>query len=181
MLLFYMSLIDENKDKDKFEKIYYKYNRLMKYIAFNILNDEYLAEDATHEAFIKLTRYLKKIEEIDCPKTKSFIVIIIRSVSLDILKKEKCVKVLNIDEIKNIPTVEKDFLDAVNTEELVLAIKSLPDTYRDVIELKAYYELKDKEIADILRISLSAVKKRLQRARNALKENLKGGRENAVF
>ena len=42
-----------------------------------------------HNAFIKLTRHLKGIEEIRCHKTKSFMVIIIRNVSLNMLEKEK--------------------------------------------------------------------------------------------
>lgn len=181
MLMFYISLIDFSEDKEKFEKLYDEYGRLMKYIACDILEDEYLAEDAVHEAFIKLIRYLKKIDDVKCPKTKTFIAILIRSISLDMLKKEKRVKFSNIDDALDSPTENKDFLDNINTTELVLAISSLPNTYRDIIELKAYYELSDREIADILKISSSAARKRLERARKALKECLKGGGENVVF
>jgi len=181
MLNLYLTLINTTDDKKKFENLYYEYRTLMKYIANGILKDEYLAEDAVHEAFLKLTRYLNKIDDIKCPRTKTFIVIIIRSVSLDILKKEKRIKTTDIEEISNIPAVTNDFLENIEVEELVSKIKSLPDTYRDILELKAYYNLSDKEIADILKISLSAARKRLQRARAALKEILKGGEENAVF
>lgn len=89
MLSLYLSLLDTEEEKSKLEKLYYEYRELMKYIALGILNDEYTAEDAVHNAFIKLTRHLKGIEEIKNHKTKSFIVIIIKSVSLDMLKKEK--------------------------------------------------------------------------------------------
>ena len=55
MLLYYLSLVDTEEEKSKLENLYYEYKALMKYIAFNILGDNGLAEDAVHEAFIKLT------------------------------------------------------------------------------------------------------------------------------
>ncbi|MBO5020416.1 MAG: hypothetical protein J6D52_07110 [Clostridia bacterium] len=50
---------------------------------------------------------------------------------------------------------------------------SLPDIHRDILQLKVYYEDSDKKIADLLGISHQAVRKRLQRARNALGKLLK--------
>lgn len=76
MLLYYLSLVDTEEEKSKLENLYYEYKALMKYIAFNILGDNGLAEDAVHEAFIKLTRHLDGIGEIKSLKTKAFIVII---------------------------------------------------------------------------------------------------------
>lgn len=57
MLLFYLSLLDTEEEKTKFERLYYEYRAVMKYKALEILKDEYLAEDAVHEAFIKLSLY----------------------------------------------------------------------------------------------------------------------------
>ena len=83
MLLYYLSLVDTEEERSKLENLYYEYKALMKYVAFNILEDNGLAEDAVHEAFIKLTRHLDGIDEIKSHKTKAFIVIIIRCVALD--------------------------------------------------------------------------------------------------
>lgn len=41
----------------------------MFYVAHSILKDEHLAEDAVHQAFIKIIDNLDKINEITCPKT----------------------------------------------------------------------------------------------------------------
>lgn len=172
MLLFYLSLIENEEEKSKLEKLYYEYKKLMKYIAFEILDNNELAEDAVHEAFIKLTRHLKGIEEIKCHKTKAFIVIVIRSVCFDMLEKEKNYKHSSLTDITNTISVPDGVLENLELEEICLIIKSLPDIHRDIIELKVYYEKSDKEIADISGISHTAVRKRLQRARNALKERL---------
>lgn len=70
MLSFYLSIIDTDQDKEKFEKLYTQYRRLMQYVAHDILKDDYLAEDAVHTAFIKIIANLNKIGDISCHKTK---------------------------------------------------------------------------------------------------------------
>ena len=83
MLIFYMSLIDSDESKDKFESLYLKYRKHMKHIAMKILGDEHLAEDAVHNAFVKIISNLEKFNKIDCQETRNLIVIIIRSASID--------------------------------------------------------------------------------------------------
>ena len=61
--------------KSKFEELYYQYRKLMHWRAKQILNDDMLAEDAVHEAFIKIIRHMNKISEVKCNKTKCFVVI----------------------------------------------------------------------------------------------------------
>lgn len=59
-------------------------------------------------------------------------------------------------------------------DTLPRAIMALPRPYREVIILHYYQELKAREIADILHINVSTVTARLSRARNMLRESLKG-------
>ena len=86
MLIFYMSLIDSDESKDKFESLYLKYRKHMKHIAMKILDDEHLAEDAVHNAFVKIISNLEKFNKINCQETRNLIVIIIRSVSIDMYR-----------------------------------------------------------------------------------------------
>ncbi len=88
MLVLYLSLLD-GEDEGKFERLYYKYRRLMFTCAKEILKDDMLAEDAVHEAFLRLTKYMKKIDEIECNKTFRFVVIVVESAAKDIYRKEK--------------------------------------------------------------------------------------------
>ncbi len=88
MLVLYLSLLD-GEDEGKFERLYYKYRRLMFTCAKEILKDDVLAEDAVHEAFLRLTKYMKKIDEIECNKTFRFVVIVVESAAKDIYRKEK--------------------------------------------------------------------------------------------
>lgn len=110
-MLIYLSLIDTEEEKNKFEQIYYKYKQLLFYVANKILNDEYLSEDAVHETFIKIAENISNISEAICPQTKSYIVIIVRNISLNILKKQK--SYLDIDEYDEIISEDYSLEDEV--------------------------------------------------------------------
>ena len=60
MLMLYMSMLDTQEEKSKFEEIYIQYRKLMFVCAKSILKDDALAEDAVHNAFIKIIRHLQK-------------------------------------------------------------------------------------------------------------------------
>ena len=49
--------------------------------AFRILNDSYLAEDAVHNAFLKLLKNLDKIKELKSKETRTYLLIIVRNTS----------------------------------------------------------------------------------------------------
>lgn len=180
MLLFYLSLIESEEDKSKFERLYNNYRNLMKYVAVEKLKDEYLAEDAVHEAFIKLTRYIKGVDENDRHKTKAFVVIIVKSVCVDMLRKQKQDKSFSLEEIDNMGYVNNDSFKNIELQDVYSVIESLSDTYREIIELKVFYNLSDKEIADIVGIDNAAVRKRLQRGREILRKKLVGRGEDYV-
>ena len=59
-MLIYMTLIDSEEEQSKFEQIYQKYKGLMFYVANKILHNEHDAEDAIHQAFIKIAENMKK-------------------------------------------------------------------------------------------------------------------------
>lgn len=173
MLLFYLSLIETEEDKSKFERLYNQYRRLLKHIAVEMLSDEYSAEDAVHEAFIKLTRHLKGVNENDRHKTTSFVVIIIKSVCNDMLDKASNKNIpLSLEEMDDIGYDSEDLFKSAELEYILSAIESLPDTYREITELKLYHDLADKDIADIVGISNAAVRKRIQRAKEILRKKL---------
>lgn len=67
------------------------------------------------------------------------------------------------------------FYEELDTEEgeLLTAISTLPDQYRQIIYLYYYEEYNSNEIAEILKLSSDNVRQILSRARKQLKEILK--------
>lgn len=173
MLLLYLSTIDSDESKDKFESLYLKYRKHMKHIALKILGDEHLADDAVHNAFIKIISNLHKFNEIDCQETRNLIVIIIRSVSIDMYRKRNR-EFENTDILDKEISIETDF-SIIEVDNILNAIDILPDIYKDILLLKAEYGYKDREIAKLLGIKVDTVSKRLERARKQLKKQLNEG------
>ena len=72
MIILYQALIKEEKDKTKFELLYLKYRNQMLNVAFNVLNDQYEAEDAVHTAFIGIAKNMDKIEDVDSNDSRNY-------------------------------------------------------------------------------------------------------------
>lgn len=70
-MLVYLSMIEGPEDRNKFEIVYEQYKNLMYYVAYRILREERDAEDAVHNAFVRIAEHIEKISEPVCPKTRA--------------------------------------------------------------------------------------------------------------
>ncbi len=163
--MIYLQIIESEYDKLKFEEIYLKYKALMFYTANKVLNNEQDSEDAVHMAFMKIAENIGKIEDLDCPKTRSYIVTIVENKAIDIYRKKSSHKEAEyIDETRGLEAAyEGDNL-------LAKCILSLPARYREVILLRYYHGYSIREIAALFDISLAAASKLDYRAKKKLKK-----------
>lgn len=174
MIGMYLSTLDTAEKKDKFEALYYEYRDIMYNFAFRILNDSYLAEDAVHNAFLKLLKNLDKIKELKSKETKTYLLIIVRNTSYNIWKKN-CKETFTeyIDDISDendLPAYVEAKADRKHVYDLIVSMDS---AYSDVLMLKMYYECSNEEIARIMDISANNVGVRLYRAKKILSKMLK--------
>ena len=174
MFAILLQLIDEPEDKRKFEDIYSRYERLMFVVARDILKDPYKAEDAVNDAFINIIKNFEKIGAVDSPRTKRFVVIIVRNICFNVLKKDKRHPEVLSDDVSEIDQhatpAEDAFFDSYSLEKLKEKIITLPAKQRDALYLHVAENMSVKEIATLLGLSSETVKKRLQRARKKLRE-----------
>lgn len=181
MLGIYLRLLDTEEEQTRFRQLYEKYRNLMFYVAKGILKDDYLTEDAVHEAFIRIAKNFSKIGEISCPQTKNFAVIIVRNVALTMLEKERQNTHEEYDDglhsVSIDPASDSDpdtsVLKASEYEALLNAVTELPDMYRDTLYLRYFNDFNMSEIASALGISKEAAKKRSQRAVKMLADIMK--------
>lgn len=173
-----MSLKRNSKeDRSKFESIYKEHRDLMYGVAHKILKDREMAEDAVHNAFIKIYNHLDKIGDISSHKTKSFLIVVARTCALDIYNQQKSA-VMHEDALVEDDTevdkedvgidIEKMLIDADTLHELLDMIKRIKTIYADTFMLKYYNDFTDNEIAEILNIAHDTVRKRISRARKLL-------------
>ena len=174
MLAIFLQLIDDPEDKRKFEDIYSRYERLMFVVARDILKDPYKAEDAVNDAFINIIKNFEKIGAADSPRTKRFVVIIVRNICFNVLKKDKRHPEVLSDDVsekdQHAAPAEDSFFDSYSIEKLKETIRMLPAKQRDALYLHVTENMSVKEIASLLGLSSETVKKRIQRARKKLRE-----------
>ncbi|WP_041314013.1 RNA polymerase sigma factor [Heliomicrobium modesticaldum] len=171
MLPIYLAMLDGDDEKSKFESLYLTYRKLMFHVANGILNDEGLAEDAVHQAFLKILENFDKVGEISCHKTRNYVVIIVRNVAINMYNSRKRYSAVPIEEA--VFCAAGDLPEQTeNLDSLTKAVLKLPVIYKDALKLKYVQEFSNAEIAEMLGISEAAVRKRLERARRMLEEIL---------
>ena len=174
-MLLYLSMLDTQEEKDKFTEIYQQYQHFCWYVANQLLGDAHLAEDAVQDAFLALTRHLDKIEDVESPRTRKFLLTIVKSKAVDILRRQH--GEISVDELDRDPAdPEADVLGAYITKEnyhhLISCILELEEAYRVIFEYKYVHQLSDKEIAQLLDITPKLVNVRYFRARKKLQQML---------
>lgn len=173
-MLIYLQMLDTPEEKSKFETLYYTHRRTMLHVAMQILKDHQLAEDAVQEAFIRLAKNFSKIGQVDCPRTRLFVVIIVRNISFTMRTEQQKQIVVEVPET-TVPMeydLEEEVLGRIAYEEVLTAIQELPLIYRDILYLQCVEENKLTEISKLIGIGIEAVKKRAQRGRKILLEQL---------
>lgn len=165
------------------ELLYMKYNKLMYYVAYDILDDHHLTEDAVQTAFYKLSKTNYKIDSISCNKTKAFMVIIVRNVALSIYNKNKQdSNAFEENEIEKIPDDTQTPLDLIiskeNVERVQFLLSTLNPIYSDITMLRYFCDYSISEIGALIDQSEQLIRVRLFRGRKLLSQKLKEDIEN---
>lgn len=175
MLIYYLALIDDEPSRSLFEEFYLSHRQTMVYVANQILHDQALAEDVTHDAFLRIINHLEKISDAKCNKTRNFIVLIVRNIALDYYRKSKRLAETSYDDIEFIfndedHNPEELFLEKEAEEAFGLDITKLHPNYALILAMKYSYEYTNQEIALMLNTSEAKVRMQLHRARKRFKE-----------
>jgi RNA polymerase sigma-70 factor (ECF subfamily) len=158
--------------QESFQDIYCMFYKKVYRIAFSITKDVHLAEDVLQETFLKFYQKAEQIEDME--KISGWLSTVAARTAIDFLRKEQktpCpLDELLISQGGNVEqTAEYEWLKETISQE----IRKLKPKYRDILELKLYYDLKEQELAQQLKLSKGTVKTRLHRARRTLKVSLK--------
>lgn len=168
-MIMYMSLIDNEDDKIKFEDIYNRYKKMMFWIANQILRDERDIDEVVQDSFMKIIRNLDKIKKINSKKTKSFISIIVKNTAIDAYRKSLSNRVeVELEDNLIFPSDELEEVEKEGLNDIEIAIMKLPEIYKEVFLLKYSHELENYEIAKLLDIKESTVRVRLARGKEKL-------------
>jgi len=153
------------------EQCYRLYEQKMYYVAYRIIGDSGLAEDAVHEAFIKLMNSDVCFDDVCSEDCKRYIITVIRNSAINIYNRNKrdCEIIYLTDRNPDLHETS-----AYDNEDIHILefINQLPAKYYEVVYCIAVREMSVKETALSLGISEVNVRKRYQRAKHKLKDML---------
>ncbi len=153
----------QNKTEEEIRELVSKYSSLIFRISYCILCNSADAEDAVQETFL---RYLTKAPEFTSEEhRKAWLIKVSANVSKNMLMFRLRRETVNLEDIEDIGIDERDY----ETFELIM---SLPAKHKIVMTLYYVEGYKSKEIAEIIGISEEAVRKRLQKGRELLKNEI---------
>lgn len=172
--MIYLMMIDVEDDRRKFVVLYEKYRCLMMTVAISILKDNYLAEDAVHEAFIKVAKNIDKFGDVDRIETKRYLISIVKSTAIDIYRKRNRQQENEIIyEPEKFENKKIAYLETEEENSILQVIYDLPEKYREIIILRYSTGLEYAEIANILGITEETVRQRISRGKKKMERALK--------
>lgn len=173
---------DSHKSPRFIERCYKLYEQKMYQVAYSILRDEGMAEDAVQEAFVKLMKSDTSFTDVKSDDCKRYLITVIKHASITIYNKRKREQEMFYfsDRDEEFEQEEIEQLDA-EREQVRLAINQLPEKYYEVLDCMIVREMTVKETAQALSISEANVRKRFERAKVLLKTIVKGSDEYGKF
>jgi len=161
-------------DDERIEGAVREHARLVYRVAYAVLRNVHDAEDATQETFIRVLRQGQALAEVR--DLKNWLARVAFRAALDRRRKRREVPLEEADTAEQLPAggpnAEQALLSAETSALLGTLIRALPETLRDAVTLSTVQEMAHADIALVLGIPEAAVRSRLFRARQILKEKL---------
>lgn len=139
-------------------------------LAYSVLKNDSDSGEVISESIYRAYKNLGKLKNKRL--FKPWILRIVHNTAVEMIRKNS--GVIHMEEIEQ---TSEENSDGDIEERLILreAVENLRQPYRTVVLLFYYENLSVSKIADITDSNVSAVKKQLSRARQMLRESLKGG------
>jgi RNA polymerase sigma-70 factor (ECF subfamily) len=139
--------------------------------AWSLCRDAALAQDAVQDAWLKIARGIRRIDD---PRAfRGWIYHAVRWRVLDLLKRAER-RGLDLDQAKGLVDLQAEVEQRDRGLDLGAAIEALPEAERESLRLFYLHGLSIDEIAVVQEIAPGTVKSRLHRARNQLRRHFEG-------
>lgn len=174
------SAIISGVEKERFEKIFKEYYQSLFHLSSYYLDNVLEAEEVVHDSFLKLWEIRDQVDFSS--EVKNYLFTLVKNNCLNILNRRKIllrhhqrIKFLEMHfQYESLSKIDSNYLEFKEMEnEINLAIQKLPFHCRQVFEMSRFEDLKNREIADKLGVSVKTVEAHLTKALKILRTELK--------
>ncbi len=153
-------------DIESFGELCRRYYAAMAAIAYTVVGDHQLAEDAAQESFARALVRIKSLG--DRAKFAPWLTAICRNVAKDMIAtKAKHIIMKDISKINKVENSDE------NDRAIRRAIEQLPESTKDLVVLRYYDGLSYEQISSVLGISKASINGRLTRAKRTMADYLR--------
>ena len=170
-----ITISTENNQNIQIERLYTKYERLLKSVISKHLTHQEDIEDCLQDTFVYFLQNKRKVKYSTPKETKNYLATIANGLAINKYKKN-CKEVL-VDEYEMYE--ENEFamcndavFNKVSVSELFMLIEKLDERDKNYIYLTYIYGYTSSEIAELYEVKSSFVRKRLERAKTYLRGEL---------
>jgi RNA polymerase sigma-70 factor, ECF subfamily len=168
----------DRSDAGALEDLVRQHSRLVYRIAYAALGSHHDAEDATQETFLRVLRYRSKLATVENYKT--WLARIAWRVAVDRSRQRGRKREIPLEDpekpVEKMASLDPDAVNALHGSQvgalLEPLIAALPEKLREPLLLSAVEEMSPREVAATLEITEAAVRSRVFRARQILREKL---------
>ena len=161
-------------DEVALAELYDRYGRAAYGLAFRVLRDDALAEDAVQEAFLAVWRGAARFIP-ERAKASTWIMTLVHRRAVDLVRREERRRADPLPELE-LESGEPSAADIVwlrlERERVQAALRQLPDQQREAIELAYYGGFTQSELAERLGVPLGTIKSRMFTGLSRLRELL---------
>ena len=172
MITIYLSVLENEDDKQIFHNMYNKYNSIVYRVSLKILNSQHDAEDAAHNMWLKVIRNFKKISVLQEHELLPYLIIAAKNCSLDIIAQKKKLSPTSDELLQFYAENRQTDPNNISESSVASCISSMPSIYRRVLDLKYIMCMKNREISEYLQMNQSTVESRLRRGKQMLKNEI---------
>lgn len=162
-----------NGDEETFRAVFKQYHTRLCYFAGRLLPAGESPEDVVQEAFVKL--WQKRLHFHHLNSVKAFLYITVKNSCLNLCKHNKVVR--KYSDLPHEETAGQAIADYILESEVLenvyRALEKLPKGCRQVLQLSYFQNLRNKDIAEKLQISINTVKTQKKRALHMLRAILR--------
>ena len=161
--------------RSKVEDIYNEYKEPLLYFAYRIVKDKEISCDIVHTAFEKIIMHIEKIDNMDRAGTKGYIILIVRNLCFDYLRKNKKAQTVPYESVEfsvrdNGASIEDIVMTGLDVNLVKDKLEELDEKYALPLILLYSMEFSYAEIAELLDITEQNARVRCFRGKKMLIE-----------
>jgi RNA polymerase sigma-70 factor, ECF subfamily len=152
-------------DETALGELYDRVGRIAYGLAYRVLRDERLAEDAVQEGFLAAWRTAAAFSA-DRAKASTWLLTLVHRRAVDLVRREERRRTEPLPEDDRAPAATSPAAEEAawlrfDRERVQEALRALPDTQREAIELAYYGGFSQSELAERLGLPLGTIKSRM--------------------